>query len=103
MRGRPGPPPGWGRGRPPPRSLSMRGPPSPTPEPSCDRSSPTVSYPPAQAGEPWRLRGHRLDVDVGQRRRAVRLAQAVRGVARDEMAGADQRDLLAQLLGLLEV
>ena len=47
--------------------------------------------------------GHRLDVDVGQRVGAVRLAQAGRAVAGEQAAAADQRDLLAQLLGLLEV
>jgi hypothetical protein len=46
---------------------------------------------------------HRLDVDVGERRRVVGGAQAVGGVAGDDAAVADQRDVLAQLFGLLEV
>src|SRR5919202_706077 len=47
--------------------------------------------------------GHRLDVDVGERRGVVGAAQARGGVARQQAAAADQRDLLAQLLRLLEV
>ena len=46
---------------------------------------------------------HRLDVDVGQRVGVVGGAQAVGGVAGDHAAAADQADVLAQLLGLLEV
>ena len=49
------------------------------------------------------LGGHRLDVHVGERGGLVGGAQAVGGVARDDPAAADQRDLLAELLGLLEV
>src|SRR4051812_28853991 len=48
-------------------------------------------------------RGHRLDVDVGQRVRLVALAQAAGAVAGQDPPAADERDVLAQLLGLLEV
>src|SRR3712207_763668 len=49
------------------------------------------------------LRRHRLDIDVGERVRLVGGPQAVRRVAGDQPAAADERDLLAQLLRLLEV
>ena len=50
-----------------------------------------------------RADAHRLHVDVLERARAVVRAQPGGRVARDQAAVADQRDLLAQRLGLVEV
>jgi hypothetical protein len=47
--------------------------------------------------------GHRLHVHVGQSRHAEVLPQPLRGVPGDEVPASDERDLLAELLGLLEV
>src|SRR5688572_29928440 len=46
---------------------------------------------------------HSLHVDVGERVGAVRLAQPCRRIPRDHAPVADQADLLAQLVGLLEI
>ena len=50
-----------------------------------------------------RSQGHRLDVDVGQRVGLVLGPQSLGRVPGDQTAAADQGDVLAQLLGLLEV
>src|SRR4051812_20954726 len=46
---------------------------------------------------------HCLQINIGERARVVGVAEAGRGVARHEAPAADERDLLAELLRLLEV
>src|SRR3954471_11234961 len=53
--------------------------------------------------EPRVLTSHCLYINVGEGARVVGVSQPRRRVSRDQPAVPDERDLLAQLLGLLEI